>query len=91
MTPNPNIPLLVKAGLVQMPEAQPAPQPPRVPAFIIAPKVRAKYCVSRPSQKECLRQNICVDCRERPALFYGEGVGYAARCDECGKRRRAHQ
>jgi hypothetical protein len=87
MTQKPNIPLLVKAGLVQMPD----PQPPRTPRLIIAPKVRAKYCVSRPSQKACLRQNICVECREQPALFYGEGIGYAARCDECGKRRRGVQ
>ena len=60
----------------------------RIPKYIVAPRVD-RPTAPRRSVSECLRLNICCQCREKPAIYYGTLAGHGRNCEPCAEIIRA--
>jgi hypothetical protein len=64
----------------------------RQPKFILAPAEptpKAPSANPRRTKSECLRLNICCQCRESPAIYYGPVGGFGRNCEPCAEVIRA--
>jgi len=70
----------IATGQVQLP----VPRTYLTPAHVQRPSRWEGF----PTIKECRSTNTCIQCRARPAKFYGADFGHGVKCPDCIERRK---